>query len=116
MFQHLVDAFKTQMNLGIVVVIILSLVNLQQTNTLRTKAEDLYKNATTEYAFTVVAYELKDAKDERDVIAQVIEWRNKNWGAQIGAINVVCRVDPKRMHQLMDPSTAIKACRLSGFS
>ncbi|CAL9955633.1 hypothetical protein VPHK225_0011 [Vibrio phage K225] len=116
MFTNLVEAFKTKMNLGIIILIILTLFNVQQVNELKVGSGELLKKSTTEYAFTVIAYGLKDAQNEQDIIAQVITWRRDKWGAQIGAINTVCRVDPDRLNDLMERPTAVKACRLSGFT
>lgn len=116
MLRSLVDAFKTQANLGVIVLILMTMHNIQQVNIIKTDTSELLKKSMTEYAFTVIAYGLKDAQNEQDIIAEVLKWRKDEWGAQIGAINVVCRVDPSRLEGLMENSTMLKACRLSGFT
>ena len=115
MIANIVEAFKVKANLGILVLILLVGFNTAQINTIMDSNGELLKKSTTEYAFTVVSYGLKDAQSDSDIVAQIIKWRDMEWGAQIGAINTICRVDYSRLLDLMDQSTAVKACRLSGF-
>ena len=116
MFTSLIEAFKTPVNLGVILIVGVTVFNIGQVQDLRKGNGELIKKSTTEYAFTVVAYGLKDAKNEQEIIGQIVQWRRDKWGAQIGAINIVCRIDPSRLEGLMERPTAIKACRLSGFS
>ncbi len=115
MFTNLLDAFKANVNLGVVIVSALLIFNTVRLGDIEYQISDGYKHASTAYAYNVVAYGLKDATTDEEVVEDIMVWHNDKWGAQIGALTTLCRIDPDQLHGLMSPETAVKVCRVAKY-
>lgn len=64
------------------------------------------------YPTAVVQYGLIGAKTDDDVIALVERWKRDEWGAQIGALRVLCDKSASRVEVIGGPALAAKICRI----
>lgn len=64
------------------------------------------------YPMAVIEYGLAEAKTDDDVIALVEKWGVDLWGAQIGALRVVCEKDPRRLDKFGGEQLTARMCRV----
>lgn len=70
-------------------------------------------DAETNYAMQVIEYGLGDLTDPQEVYNQISIWHKNEWGAQIGALRTICKVEPNRLEELVDMEVAKSICRLA---
>lgn len=63
------------------------------------------------YPRSVITYGLTSAKSDEDVIQIVEKWKSDSWGAQIGALRVLCEKDRKFIDSL-GSSVGARVCRI----
>ena len=64
------------------------------------------------YPTAVVQYGLINAKNDDDVLALVERWKRDEWGAQIGALRVLCEKSIDRVDAIGNPELSAKICRI----
>ncbi|SHI09924.1 hypothetical protein SAMN05428958_11616 [Pantoea sesami] len=64
------------------------------------------------YPREVISYGLIGAKNDDDVIALIERWKSDEWGAQIGALRVLCANDRDFVDSLGGGDTGAKICRV----
>lgn len=65
------------------------------------------------YPREVVAYGLVEAKTDEDVLNTIQIWKHDAWGAQIGALRVLCKNDRYFVNSLGGGDTGAKICRVA---
>lgn len=68
--------------------------------------------AGTEYPRAVISYGLAPAKTNDEVVSTVEMWKRDAWGAQIGALRVLCENDRKFIESLGGAETGARVCRI----
>lgn len=64
------------------------------------------------YPRSVVSYGLAGAKTDDEVISTVELWKKDAWGAQIGALRVLCDNDRAFVNSLGGESVGARVCRI----
>jgi hypothetical protein len=64
------------------------------------------------YPTAVVQYGLINAKTDEEVLALVERWKRDEWGAQIGALRVLCSKSVDRVEAIGGQVLATKMCRI----
>nr|WP_240354831.1 hypothetical protein [Pectobacterium brasiliense] len=64
------------------------------------------------YPRSVIAYGLAPAKTNDDVVSTVEMWKRDAWGAQIGALRVLCESDRNFIDSLGGADTGARVCRI----
>ncbi|KHS77119.1 hypothetical protein QT13_01845 [Pectobacterium brasiliense] len=64
------------------------------------------------YPRSVISYGLAPAKTDEAVISTVEMWKQDSWGAQIGALRVLCDNDRKFIDSLGGADTGARVCRI----
>ncbi|MEQ9888853.1 hypothetical protein ABRP55_20230 [Pectobacterium zantedeschiae] len=64
------------------------------------------------YPRTVVSYGLIAAKTDDEVISTVEVWKKDAWGAQIGALRVLCDSDRNYINSLGGEDVGARICRI----
>ncbi|MGP2469980.1 hypothetical protein V1956_15480 [Yersinia sp. 2540 StPb PI] len=66
------------------------------------------------YAFprAVVAYGLANSKTDDELISTVEIWKRDSWGAQIGALRVLCENDRNYIDALGGVDVGARVCRI----
>ena len=64
------------------------------------------------YPSAVVSYGLISAKTDDEVLTLVERWKRDEWGAQIGALRVLCAKSIDRVEAIGGPNLATKMCRI----
>ncbi len=64
------------------------------------------------FAYKVIEYGLHEARSEEDVYSIIKIWDKEKWGAQIGALKLLCEKDSKNLDKIMVESTKVNVCRL----
>lgn len=96
-----------------VVLFLVIAVNLWQIERMLGINERMSTMVATEYAYDVVAYGLKDAESETDIIDSVVEWKRLGWGAQVGGVKTICDNAPFRFDAIMSEATKRMVCRIA---
>lgn len=65
------------------------------------------------YPRSVVSYGLSNARTDDDVIATVEIWKRDAWGAQIGALRVLCESDRDYVDSLGGHDVGARVCRIT---
>lgn len=104
---------KEKVSITYAVLLMVIGVNLYQSERMLDAQDSLGKMMATHYAFEVVAYGLKDARDEDSMMSVVEEWKKMKLGAQLGGLKTVCFLAPQRLEGLMSREASINICRLS---
>ncbi|MEI7219108.1 hypothetical protein WCT79_19110 [Pectobacterium carotovorum] len=65
------------------------------------------------YPRAVVSYGLTNAKTDDEVIATVETWKRDAWGAQIGALRVLCENDRDYVNSLGGSDVGARVCRIT---
>ena len=113
LFASITGAMKEKVSVTYAVLLMVIGVNLYQSERMLNAQDSLSKMVATHYAFDVVAYGLKEARNEEEMIALVEEWNRLKWGAQIGGIRTICTISPERLEGLMSEDTARNICRVA---
>lgn len=113
LFASLAGAMKEKVSVTYAVLIMVIGANLYQSERMLQAQEDMTKMVATHYAFDVVAYGLKEARNEEEMIALVSEWKKLRWGAQVGGLTTICTIAPERLNSLMSEETARNICRVA---
>lgn len=64
------------------------------------------------YPRAVVSYGLANAKTDDEVISTVETWKRDSWGAQIGALRVLCEKDRDYVDSLGGSDVVTRVCRI----
>lgn len=113
LFASVIGAMKEKVSVTYAVLLMVIAVNLYQSERMLSAQEGLSKMVATHYAFEVVAYGLKDASNEAEMMALVEEWKRLKWGAQIGGLRTICTISPERLSGLMSEETSRNICRVA---
>lgn len=65
------------------------------------------------YPRAVVSYGLANAKTDDEVIATVETWKRDAWGAQVGALRVLCENDRDYVNSLGGSDVGARVCRIT---
>lgn len=68
------------------------------------------QEAKTAYALAVLEMQFRSLDSEQQIIDMVNVWKKDSWGAQLGALRVVCETDPLLLDKFGTRSYAL--CRL----
>jgi len=63
------------------------------------------------YPKAVISYGLAGAKTDDEITATVELWKRDHWGAQIGALRVLCDADRAYVDQLGGTTVGARLCR-----
>ena len=77
-----------------------------------TSVSDSIDHAAYAYPRSVVQYGLTDVKTDAEVMARIEQWKSDAWGAQIGALRVLCARDPDFVASLTATQSASAVCRV----
>ncbi|AUG88478.1 hypothetical protein PQC39_gp114 [Vibrio phage Vp_R1] len=98
---------------GFLVLVALVGFNIYQINKINIGLTPIINRATTEYAYNVISYSLRDADTEVKIINAINKWKDDGWSAQLGAMRTMCSITPDRLTGLMTPDTVTKVCRIT---
>lgn len=113
LFASLAGAMKEKVSVTYAVLLMVIGVNLYQSERMLQAQDNMGKMVATHYAFDVVAFGLKEARNEEEMLALVGEWKKMKWGAQVGGLTTICTIAPERLNSLMSEETARNICRVS---
>ncbi|MFT8211564.1 MAG: hypothetical protein ACMZI0_15115 [Symbiopectobacterium sp.] len=65
------------------------------------------------YPRAVVSYGLANAKTDDELITTVETWKRDAWGAQIGALRVLCEKDRDYVNSLGGNDVGARICRIT---
>lgn len=104
--QKINDLFKTFVIKfsPVLLVIIFLLYAITEINSATAEAKYAYPRA-------VAVYGLAGAKTDEEITAAVEQWKRDGWGAQIGAMRVLCGGDRAFVDQLGGANVGAKLCR-----
>ena len=71
-----------------------------------------FKDARTAYAMSVLEINLRALDNEDKIYAAVETWKRDEWGAQLGALRVICNTDYAKLDQFGPRDFTITLCRL----
>lgn len=113
LFTSLAGAMKEKVSVTYAVLLMVIGANLYQSERMLQAQDGMSKMVATHYAFDVVAFGLKDARNEEEMLSLVAEWKKMKWGAQVGGLTTICSIAPDRLLSLMSEETARNICRVS---
>lgn len=87
--------------------------NIYQIEQINVNFSPVVERATTEYAYNVISYSLRDLTTEEQIVEEINKWKNDGWSAQIGGMRTLCSISPDRLTGLMTPETVTKVCRIT---
>lgn len=70
------------------------------------------KGAKTAYALAVLEINLRGFEDDKQIYAAVAQWKKDSWGAQLGALRVVCETDAAMLEVFGSRDMTLTLCRL----
>lgn len=108
-----IEASKKQINLGTLLILVAIGFNYSQIHQLQQNTQGLAKAVATEYAFDVIAYGFKGAQSDEEILKLVAQWHRDEWGAQIGALQTLCDVAPRRLDGIVGEQLATRVCRIT---
>ena len=68
--------------------------------------------AETNYAMEVVEFGFRGITDDDEIFELVKKWKDEKKGDNIGALNVLCKVLPNRLEEIVSSDTAKAVCRI----
>lgn len=76
-------------------------------------ANDRIDRAAYAYPREVITYGLAGTQTDEEVINTIQQWKRDSWGAQIGALHVLCKHDRRFIDSLGGGDTGAKICRVA---
>jgi hypothetical protein len=71
-----------------------------------------FKEVRTAYALSVLEINFRSLDSEKQMYDAVAQWKLDSWGAQLGALRVVCETDHTQLDQFGPRAFTITLCRL----
>ncbi|MBF2748270.1 hypothetical protein ISN41_09185 [Enterobacter bugandensis] len=79
---------------------------------LTTETKTSIDDAAYAYPRAVIVYGLSSAQNDAEVLATIEKWKTDSWGAQIGALRVLCGKDRHFVNSLGGGDTGARVCRV----
>lgn len=79
---------------------------------LTSETKDSIDNAAYAYPREIIIYGLTSARTDEEIISTIEDWRARAWGAQIGALRVLCEKDRAFVDGLGGGDVGARICRI----
>ena len=109
-----VDIVSKSTKLALVLLFLAVSHNTYQINEISNVLHSQQKVSSTEYAYDVLAFGLRNAPNDESIVDTVKKWKAGGWSAQMGAIRTICDNHPMRLDALMSENAKRLICRMAG--
>lgn len=120
MFNTIVTTMKTKVNLGMILMLGLTAYcsyYVRDIHNTRTQLLRYYDKkiqaARVDYAYNVVVFGLKEVHNPAESYELIQMWKTDNWGAQIGAVQILCQYDKTRLDNILTTDISTSVCRIT---